>query len=97
MRSGSSESATTDSSDEATGRWFEFFPVCRFKPANVLRRLAANNVKQYSCFRSKLKPEGEGPASRSKTLAENGNRRAFTPAVILFIALPEAKDNVDPG
>ena len=23
--------------------------------------------------------------------------RAFTPAVILFIALPEAKDNIDPG
>jgi hypothetical protein len=22
---------------------------------------------------------------------------AFTPAVILFIALPEAKDNIDPG
>jgi hypothetical protein len=28
--------------------------VCRFKPANVLGGLAANNVKQYSCFRSKL-------------------------------------------
>jgi hypothetical protein len=27
---------------------------CRFKPANVLGGLAANNVKQYSCFRSKL-------------------------------------------
>ena len=25
------------------------------------------------------------------------SRRAFTPAVILFIALPEAKDNIDPG
>ena len=49
-------------------------------------------------FRSELTlPEGEGPASRSKTLAENGHRRAFTPAVILFIALPEAKDNIDPG
>ena len=70
----------------------------RFKPANVLRWLAVNNVKQYSCFRSKLIwPEGEGPASRSKTLAENGQRRAFTPAVILFIALPEVKDNIDPG
>jgi hypothetical protein len=28
-------------------------------------------------------------------LAENGRRRAFTPAVILFIALPEEKDNSD--
>ena len=70
----------------------------RFKPANVLRGLAVNNVKRYSCFRLKLiEPEGEGPASRSKTLAENGHRRAFTPAVILFIALPEAKDNAEPG
>jgi hypothetical protein len=42
-------------------------------------------------------PEGEGPASRSKTLAETGHRRAFTPAVILFIALPEVKDNIEPG
>jgi hypothetical protein len=41
--------------------------------------------------------EGEGPASRSKTLAENGHRQAFTPAVILFIALPETKDNIEPG
>jgi hypothetical protein len=35
------------------------------------------------------------PADRN--LAGNGQRRAFTPAVILFIALPEAKDNIDPG
>jgi hypothetical protein len=35
------------------------------------------------------------PADRN--FAENGQRRAFTPAVILFIALPEEKDNVDPG
>src|SRR4051812_20488047 len=38
---------------------------------------------------------GEGPASRSKTLAENGHRGAFTPAVILFLALREVKDNVE--
>jgi hypothetical protein len=31
-----------------------------------------------------------------ETFAGDGQRRAFTPAVILFIALPEAKDNVDP-
>jgi hypothetical protein len=30
-------------------------------------------------------------------LAENGHRRTFTPAVILFIALPETKNNIDPG
>jgi len=27
----------------------------------------------------------------------SSQRRAFTPAVILFIALPEAKENIDPG
>ena len=32
-----------------------------------------------------------------ETLTGNGQRRAFTPALILFIALPEAKDNIDPG
>jgi hypothetical protein len=61
--------------------------------------LAAANAKQYSFFfRSKLiYREGEGPASRSKLLRGNGQRRAFTPAVILFIALPEEKDKIEPG
>ena len=36
------------------------------------------------------------PADR-RPLPENGQLRAFTPAVIIFIALPEAKDNIDPG
>jgi hypothetical protein len=31
-----------------------------------------------------------------ETLARDGQRRALTPALILFIALPEAKDNIDP-
>jgi hypothetical protein len=35
------------------------------------------------------------PADRNFRRARS--RRAFTPAVILFIALPEAKDNIDPG
>jgi hypothetical protein len=35
--------------------------------------------------------------SQIETLAGDGQRRAFTPALILFIALPEAKDNADPG
>src|SRR6516162_4681439 len=35
------------------------------------------------------------PADRN--LAGDGQRRAFTPAVILFIALPDTKDNIDPG
>ena len=37
------------------------------------------------------------PGQRIETFVEDGQRRAFTPAVILFIALPEAKDNTDPG
>jgi hypothetical protein len=37
------------------------------------------------------------PGQQIDTFAENGQRRAFTPAVILFIALPEVKDNIDPG
>jgi hypothetical protein len=32
-----------------------------------------------------------------ETLAGDGQRRAFTPAVILFIALPEAEDKRPPG
>jgi len=35
------------------------------------------------------------PADRN--FACDGRRRAFTPAVILVIALPEAKDKLDPG
>jgi hypothetical protein len=36
-----------------------------------------------------------GPADRD--FAGDGQWRAFTPAVILFIALPDAKDNIEPG
>ena len=42
-------------------------------------------------------PEGEGPASRSELREKDGQRQAFTPAVILFIALPEPEDKSDPG
>ena len=35
------------------------------------------------------------PADRN--LAGDGQRGAFTPAVILFIALPDTKDNIEPG
>jgi hypothetical protein len=36
-------------------------------------------------------------AGRRSNPGRENQRRAFTPAVILFIALPEAKDNIDPG
>ncbi len=42
-------------------------------------------------------PEGEGPASRSKLWQRTVMGGPSTPAVILFIALPEAKDNIEPG
>jgi len=65
----------------------------------IVRMRARGEQRKAVCFfGSKLTmPEGEGPSSRSRTLAENGHRRAFTPAVILFIALPEEKDNIEPG
>jgi hypothetical protein len=36
-------------------------------------------------------------AGRRSNPGRENQRRALTPAVILFIALPEAKDNIDPG
>jgi len=47
-------------------------------------------------FRSTLTlPEGEGQA-RDRTW-QDARRQALTPAVILFIALPESQDKGDPG
>jgi hypothetical protein len=57
-------------------------------------RLATESSILFS-FETDL-PEGEGPASLIETWQER-SRRAFAPTVILFIALPEAKDNIDPG
>jgi hypothetical protein len=47
-------------------------------------------------FRSTLtNQEGEGqPRDRTR---RDGLRLAFTPAVVLFIALPETENNTDPG
>jgi hypothetical protein len=42
-------------------------------------------------------PEGEGPASRSELLQGTVSGGPSRQAVILFIALPEEKDNIDPG
>ena len=43
-----------------------------------------------------INQEGEGPPQIA-TFQGIGQRRAFTPAVILFIALPESEDKYDPG
>jgi hypothetical protein len=47
-------------------------------------------------FRSTLAyKEGEGqPPDRTR---QDGLRLAFTPAVVLFIALPETENKTDPG
>ena len=48
-------------------------------------------------FRSELTlPGGEG-RSPDRNLASNGQRLAFTPAVLVFIALPETENKLDPG
>jgi hypothetical protein len=39
----------------------------------------------------------KAPTSRSKLWQETVTGGAFTPAVILFIALPEAEDKTVPG
>jgi hypothetical protein len=69
----------------------------RFIPANLVSGGGAWPAEAVFFFRSKLTlPEGEGRSTRSK-LGRDGQRQAFTPAVILFIVLPEAEDKIDPG
>ena len=48
-------------------------------------------------FRLKLNLPEVKACPQIGTLAKSGQRRAFTPVLILFIALPETKDNTDPG
>jgi len=64
--------------------------------ARVLSEGCGLRSKAVFFFRSKLTlPEGEG-----RPQIETWQRRsaaAFTPAVILFIALPEVEDKADPG
>jgi hypothetical protein len=56
----------------------------------------AGRQKAVFFFRSTLTyQEGEGqPPDRTR---QDGLRRAFTPAVVLFIALPETENKTDPG
>jgi len=49
-------------------------------------------------FRSKLTlPEGEGTGLQNESWQDESASKAFTRALILFIALPEGKDNPEPG
>src|ERR1019366_4740637 len=78
-------------------RAFGWLPIIRNIPANLaVWGSWAGRQKAVFFFRSTLTyQEGEGqPPDRTR---QDGLRRAFTPAVVLFIALPEAKDNIDPG
>ena len=78
---------------------FSQLPVCRKLPANVESEgLAARLCKAVFFFSFETDfAGGLRPGHQIGTLAGNGQRRAFTPAVILFIALPETKDNIDAG
>ena len=48
-------------------------------------------------FRSRLTLPGRVKAEPQIETWQRRSAAAFTPAVILFIALPESKDNIDPG
>lgn len=58
-------------------------------------RLTAEGVILFS-FETDFRREGEG-RSPDRYLAGRGQGQAFTPALILFIALPEVEDKTDPG
>jgi hypothetical protein len=57
---------------------------------------AASSGKQYS-FSFETDFTGRVKAGPQIETWQGRSAAAFTPAVILFIALPEAKDNIDPG
>jgi hypothetical protein len=72
--------------------------ISRFKPANVLTEEQRGNRRSGVFFSFEADFAGRvkaRPADRN--FGRDGQRRAFTPAVILFIALPETKDNIVPG
>ena len=52
--------------------------------------------RQYSFF-VRIEFAGRVKAFHGSKLGEDGQRRAFTPAVILFIALPVVDDKAEPG
>ena len=68
------------------------------KPANVLGEGSRQKRESSILFSFGIDFTGRVKAGQQiETLAGDGHRRAFTPAVILFIALPEEKDNSEPG
>ena len=67
-----------------------------FVSGDPLQELAASNGTQYS-FLVRDDFTGRVKAGPQIETWQRRSAAAFTPAVILFIALPEAKDNVEPG
>ena len=66
------------------------------QPAKCLGLQIGFEVSILFSFELNVYREGEGP-SRIATFARTGQRQAFTPAVILFIALTESENKLDPG
>jgi hypothetical protein len=71
------------------------------KPANVVsvvsERARGEPWKAVFFFRSRLTLPGRVKAGPQIESWQGRSAAALTPAVILFIALPEVKDNIDPG
>jgi len=66
-------------------------------PANVLSEgLATGDGRRYS-FSFEIDFTGRVKAGPQIETWQGRSAAAFTPAVIIFIALPEAKDNIGPG
>jgi hypothetical protein len=73
------------------------YPQSRFKPAKVLSKRLATTERKAVFFSSKLTvAEGEGPVDRSN-LGGGRSVVGLHASLIFVIALPEAKDNTDPG
>ena len=68
-----------------------------FNAANVLSEGSRPKSESSILFSFETDFTGRVKAGLRSKLWQGRSAAAFTPAVILFIALAEAKDNVDPG
>ena len=66
-------------------------------PANVLNEGSCPAMESSILFSFETDFTGRVKAGPQIETWQGRSAAAFTPAVILFIALPEAKDNIDPG
>ncbi|MGA2741746.1 MAG: hypothetical protein ABSG65_30450 [Bryobacteraceae bacterium] len=63
----------------------------------IRRRVAVNPPKAVFFFSFDNECTRRVKAGRRSNLGRDNQLRAFTPAVILFIALPETENKIDPG